>query len=114
MPKLEAPQQAEMFKGINYGLLKRIIDDGITAFGSLIYEYNRSVEPGREKIDALNNVAIQKIADFLRSEGKEKEAKKIENFFKKDNRPGELALLEEKPGSSFTTFAEKSQPKEAE
>ena len=114
MPKLEAPQQTEMFKGINDGLLKRIIDRGITAFGPLIYEYNNSIEPGREKIDAFNKVAMQKIADFLRLEGKEKEARKIENFFKKDNRAGESRLLEDKPIRTFKTFAEKSQPKEVE
>ncbi len=114
MPKLEAlrQKQTEMFEGIDYGVLKKIIGEGITSFGSLVLEYNRRIRAGREKIDAFNNITAQEIADFLRSEGKEEEAKAIEKLLKKENIAGKLHLLKEKPVSSFTTFIEKSQPKE--
>ena len=114
MPKLGIPEQTELYKGINYALLKKIIDQGIATLGPLILEYNKSIEPGRARIDVFNNAVILEIADFLRSEGKEKEARRIENLLKKDNRAEELKLLEEKPITPFKTFAEKSQPKEAE
>jgi len=114
MPGLKIPEQTEMFKGINYDVLKRIIDHGNTSFGPLILEYNNTIEAGREKIDANDFSSASKIIDFLRSEGKENEALEIAKLFKKDTRAGELDLRKEKPTKQFISHIEKSFPKENE